>query len=388
MPEYTKQNSPLARYRQLAPSASLMVSPMCLGTMTFGEAHSERYGKCDKETSFKILDTYVELGGNFLDTANVYRDGETEEWLGEWLQARGNRDQLVIATKYTNSYRPKFSNEVQANYGGNGSKSMKLSLENSLKRLGTTYIDLFYLHIWDYTTSIPELMHSLNDLIVAGKVLYLGISDTPAWVVSKANQYARDHGLRQFSVYQGMWNAGMRDFEREIIPMAMDEGMALAPYGVLNQGRFQTREVFEKRDKDNSEGRNFIPTSDLDKQVSAVLEDLANKRGDGVSLLNIALAYVMQKAPYVFPIIGGRKLEHLLGNLKGFQISLSDEEMHQIDSAYPFRHGFPTDFLSMALFDPKVECKMVAGPQDVKLVMGNVARDWVEPAKPIVAHKG
>jgi aryl-alcohol dehydrogenase-like predicted oxidoreductase len=170
--------------------------------------------------------------------------------------------------------------------------------------------------------------------------------------------------------------------------MAMDEGMALTPYGVLNQGRFQTREVFEKRDKDNSEGRNFIPTSDLDKQVSAVLDDLANQRGDGVSLLNIALAYVMQKAPYVFPIIGGRKLEHLLGNLKGFQISLSDEEMHQIDSAYPFRHGFPTDFLSMALCDPKVECKMVAGPQDVKLVMGNVARDWVEPAKPIAAHKG
>jgi hypothetical protein len=108
-----------------------------------------------------------------------YRDGETEEWLGEWLQARGNRDQLVVATKYTNSYRAKFSNEVQANYGGNGSKSMKLSLENSLKRLDTTYIDLFYLHIWDYTTSIPELMHSLNDLIAAGKVLYLGTPTHP-----------------------------------------------------------------------------------------------------------------------------------------------------------------------------------------------------------------
>jgi aryl-alcohol dehydrogenase-like predicted oxidoreductase len=313
-----------------------------------------------------------------------YRDGETEEWVGEWLQARGNRDQLVIATKYTNSYRPKFTSEIQANYGGNGTKSMKLSLENSLKRLGTTYIDLFYLHIWDYTTSIPELMHSLNDLVVAGKVLYLGISDTPAWIVSKANQYARDHGLRQFTVYQGMWSAAIRDFEREIIPMAMDEGMALAPYGVLNQGRFQTREGFKQREKDNSNGRNFIPTSETDKQVSAVLEDLAAKRGDDVTLLNIALAYVMQKTPYVFPIIGGRKVDHLLGNLKGFELYLTDDEMHAIDSAYPFRHGFPTDFLSMALFDPKIEGKMVAGPQDVKLVMANVKRDWVEPAKPIV----
>jgi aryl-alcohol dehydrogenase-like predicted oxidoreductase len=316
-----------------------------------------------------------------------YRDGETEEWLGEWLQARKNRDQLVIASKYTNSYRPKFTNEIQANYGGNGSKSMKLSLENTLKRLGTTYLDLFYLHIWDYTTSIPELMHSLNDLVVSGKVLYLGISDTPAWIVSKANQYARDHGLRQFCVYQGMWNASMRDFEREIIPMAMDEGMALAPYGVLNQGRFQTRQGFEEREKNNLEGRNFIPTSNVDKQVSAVLEDLAIKRGECVTLLNIALAYVMQKAPYVFPIIGGRKVEHLLGNLKGFELVLTDEEMHQIDNAYEFRHGFPTDFLSSALFDPKVECRMVAGPQDVKMVMSNLQKDWVEPAKPIVYGK-
>lgn len=316
-----------------------------------------------------------------------YRDGETEEWLGEWLQARNNRDQLVIASKYTNSYRPKFTNEIQANYGGNGSKSMKLSLENTLKRLGTTYLDLFYLHIWDYTTSIPELMHSLNDLVVAGKVLYLGISDTPAWIVSKANQYARGHGLRQFSVYQGMWNAAMRDFEREIIPMAMDEGMALAPYGVLNQGRFQTRQGFEEREKNNSEGRNMIPIAKVDKQVSAVLEDLAVKRGGDVTLLNIALAYVMQKTPYVFPIIGGRKVEHLLGNLKGFELVLTDDEMHQIDCAYEFRHGFPTDFLSSALFDPKIECKMVAGPQDVILVTGSVDKDWVEPARPIVYGK-
>jgi aryl-alcohol dehydrogenase-like predicted oxidoreductase len=301
------------------------------------------------------------------------------------MKARDNRDQLVLATKYTNNYIPKATNHINVNYVGNGTKSMKLSLDNSLKRLGTSYIDLFYLHIWDYTTSIPELMHSLNDLVVSGKVLYLGISDTPAWIVSKANQYARDHGLRQFSVYQGMWNAAMRDFEREIIPMAQHEGMALAPYGVLNQGRFQTRAGFEEREKSN-DGRNFVPLSEHDKKISAVLEDLADKREDDVTILNIALAYVMQKSPYVFPIIGGRKVDHLLSNLKGLEIALSDEEMKAIDGATEFKHGFPTDFLNSSLFDPKIPQVMVAHAQDVAMVhRGGI--EWVEPSKPIVSKQ-
>lgn len=110
---------------------------------------------------------------------------------------------------------------------------MKLSLEASLEKFQTTYVDILYVHWWDYSTSIPEMMHSFNDLVVAGKVQYLGISDTPAWIVSKVNQYARDHGLRQFVLYQGLWNAAKRDFERDIIPMALDEGMGLAPWGPI-----------------------------------------------------------------------------------------------------------------------------------------------------------
>ncbi|GJN87107.1 hypothetical protein Rhopal_000052-T1 [Rhodotorula paludigena] len=352
--------------------------------MTFGEAHSERYGVCNKETSFAILDEFYKAGGNFLDTANVYRDGESETWIGEWMAARNNRDQMIVATKYTNSYRPQFTDEIQSNYRGNGVKSMRTSIESSLKRLQTDYIDLFYLHIYDATVSIPELMHGLDDLVRAGKVLYLGISDTPAWFVTKANQYARDHGLRQFSVYQGMWSAAMRDFEREIIPMALSEGMALAPYGALNQGRFQTKEGFKAREKDNSEGRNFIPTSERDKQVSAVLEELADARGDGTTLLNIALAYVLQKTPYVFPIIGGRKVEHLTSNISALEVELTDDELHRIERAYEFEHGFPTSFLSGSLFDPKLESTMVTGPQDIKLVNGPANMDWAPtlPARP------
>nr|XP_019049446.1 hypothetical protein I302_03235 [Kwoniella bestiolae CBS 10118]OCF28376.1 hypothetical protein I302_03235 [Kwoniella bestiolae CBS 10118] len=362
--------SPLSRYRLLSPTASVRVSPLCLGTMTFGDVHNERYGKCDKPTSFEILDTFYNNGGNFIDTANVYRDSQSEEWIGEWIAKRQNRDELVLATKYTNSYTPAREGHVSINYKGNGSKSMKLSLEASLKRLGTTYIDLFYLHIWDYTVSIPELMTSLNDLVVSGKVLYLGISDTPAWIVAKANQYARDHGLRQFSVYQGMWNAALRDVERDILPMAKDEGMAVCPYGALNQGRFQTREGFRQREKDNSEGRNFIPTSDRDKQVAAVLEDLAEKRNDGTSLLNIALAYVLQKTPYVFPIIGGRKVEHFVQSFKALDVVLKDEEIAVIEEAYEFDHGFPTSFLNGHLFDPRVKSIMVTEPSQVIMQAG------------------
>jgi aryl-alcohol dehydrogenase-like predicted oxidoreductase len=146
------------------------------------------------------------------------------------------RDQMVVATKYTSGYRAHANpNAIQSNYTGNNTKSMHLSIEASLKKLRTSYVDILYLHWWDYTASIPEVMKSLNTLCDQGKVLYLGISDTPAWIVSKANQYARDHGLRQFVVYEGKWSAAERDFEREIIPMCEAEGMGLAPWGALGE---------------------------------------------------------------------------------------------------------------------------------------------------------
>ena len=242
-----QSQSNLRRHRQLAPTASVRISPLCLGAMTFGEKQPERYGEVSKETAFSIMDHFYGVGGNFIDTANGYQGGQSEEWVGEWMESRENREEIVLATKYSTGYKGAEKEKIQSNFGGNGSKSMKMSLDASLKKLRTTYIDLFYLHWWDYSVSVAELMHSLNDLIVAGKVLYLGVSDTPAWVVSKANQYARDHGLRQFVVYQGMWNASMRDFERDIIPMCRDEGMGLCPYGVLNQGRFQTEAAFRER---------------------------------------------------------------------------------------------------------------------------------------------
>jgi aryl-alcohol dehydrogenase-like predicted oxidoreductase len=176
-------------------------------------------------------------------------------------------------------------------------------------------------------------MQSLNHLVVAGKVLYLGISDTPAWVVSKANEYARNHGLRQFSVYQGLWSAGRRDFERDIIPMTKAEGMGIAPWGALGGGKFKSEEQ-----RKSTAGRK-VQISDHDIKVSEALEKVAKRKNTIIT--SIAQAYVMHKTPYVFPIIGGRTVEHLKGNIEALKLSLSAEDIAEIESAYPFEIGFP-----------------------------------------------
>ncbi|KAF4986030.1 hypothetical protein FDECE_16168 [Fusarium decemcellulare] len=176
--------SPLARYRLLSPTAAVRVSPLCLGAMNFGNAWKDYMGECDQSTTESILDFFHEQGGNFIDTANNYHFQESEKWVGEWMKKRGVRDEIVVATKYTTNFRagPGAPN-VMANFTGNGTKSLVTSVNNSLKNLQTDYIDLLYVHWWDYSTGIPELMQSLNQLVLSGKVLYLGVSDTPAWVV-------------------------------------------------------------------------------------------------------------------------------------------------------------------------------------------------------------
>jgi len=347
--------------------------------MTFGGKQGSRYGECSREKAFEILDHFYNMGGNFIDTASGYQDGQSETIVGEWMASRVNRDEIVLATKYTTAYMTHHKNRIQSNYGGNNAKSMKVSVDASLRKLQTSYIDLLYVHWWDYSTSIPELMHALNDLVVSEKVIYLGISDTPAWVVAKANQYARDHGLRQFSVYQGMWNAAMRDFERDIIPMARDEGMALCPYGVFNQGRFQTKEGFQERERHNP-GRNFIPTSEHDKNISAILEKISHARS--TKLLDVALAYVMQKSPYVFPIVGCRTVEHLQGSITGLNLTLTGEDIAEIEQAYPFNFGFPHTFLSGSMFDHSTP-RMADKPGDVWLTKSMGKFDWVDPPRPI-----
>jgi len=181
-------------------------------------------------------------------------------------------------------------------------------------------------------------MHSLNDIIASGKVLYIGVSDTPAWVVSKANQYARDHGLRQFCVYQGKWSAASRDFEREIIPMVRDEGMSLMPWGALGGGAFKTE---EQRKASEGRGKGDIPAPVI--AVCKALEKIAKEKDTLIT--SVALAYVMQKTPYVFPIVGGRKIDHIKGNIEALSLELTQAEIDEIEGATPFDIGFPLSMI-------------------------------------------
>ncbi|KAI4762490.1 putative aryl-alcohol dehydrogenase Aad14 [Aureobasidium sp. EXF-3400] len=366
----------LGRLRILSSTAGIRVSPLQLGAMSIGDAWSEFMGSMDKKQSFALLDAFVEAGGNFIDTANNYQNEQSEQWLGEWMQERGNRDQMVIATKFTTDYKGyALGKGKAANHCGNDRRSLHMSVRDSLKKLQTDFIDILYLHWWDHTTSIEEIMDSLHILVEQGKVLYLGISDTPAWVVSAANYYAKAHGKTPFSIYQGRWNIMLRDFEREIIPMARHFGMALAPWDVLGGGRFQSKAALEERKKNNEGIRSLMggpEQTDEELKMSAALEEVANEHN--VTLTAVALAYVMSKTTNVFPLVGGRKVEHLHDNIKALSIKLSDEQIKKLEDVKPLDIGFPNNFIG--------ENPAISGQPNF-LLGASASIAWQKLAKPI-----
>ncbi|KAJ7132250.1 NADP-dependent oxidoreductase domain-containing protein [Mycena epipterygia] len=348
MATFEKPNPPtkLGHYRVLSPLAGIHVSPIQLGAMSIGEKWGDMgMGAMDKESSFKLLDAYFDHGGNFIDTASNYQDETSEMFIGEWAEKRNIREQLVIATKYTTNFKRGNDTIAQkALYVGNSLKSMHTSVEASLKKLRTTYIDILYIHWWDWSTGIEEVMNGLHNLVVQGKVLYLGISDTPAWVVSQANQYARDHGKTPFVIYQGGWSVLDRAFEREIIPMARANGLALAPFGVLAHGNIRSDAEEQQRKESGEKGRTlFKPQwerNEDQQKMSRALEKVAQEVG-AKSMHPVAIAYVMQKVPHCFPIIGGCKIENLLSNIEALDISLSHAQIEYLESIVPFDPGFP-----------------------------------------------
>ncbi|KAL0572606.1 putative aryl-alcohol dehydrogenase aad14, partial [Marasmius crinis-equi] len=338
----------LGVYRVLSSRAGVHVSPLCLGAMSIGDKWESFMGSMNKESSFKLMDAYFDKGGNFIDTASNYQDETSEEFIGEWAESRGIRDQLFIATKYTTIYKkadPKIIQKV--NFTGNNAKNMHLSVNASLKKLRTDYIDLLYVHWWDYDTSIEEVMDALHNLVIQGKVLYLGISDTPAWIVAQANQYAREQGKTPFTVYQGKWSILERSFERDIIPMARSFGMALAPWGVLGGGKFRTDAEEKRRAESGEEGRKsygpWLRTPE-EATMSRALEKVAKEVG-AQNITSVAIAYVMQKTTHVFPIIGGRKVEQLEQNLEALDITLTPQQIEFLESQVPFDIGFPINIL-------------------------------------------
>ncbi|OBW66881.1 MAG: Uncharacterized protein AUREO_030620 [Aureobasidium pullulans] len=365
----------LGRLRILSSTAGVRVSPLQLGAMSIGDAWSSFMGSMDKKQSFALLDAFVEAGGNFIDTANNYQNEQSEQWLGEWMKERGNRDQMVIATKFTTDYKGYALGKGEAaNHCGNHKRSLFMSVRDSLAKLQTDFIDILYLHWWDHTTSIEEIMDSLHILVEQGKVMYLGISDSPAWVVSAANYYAKAHGKTPFSIYQGRWNIMLRDFEREIIPMARHFGMALAPWDVLGGGKFQTKAAIEERKKNGEGLRSMMGGEQTEEEVkmSAALEEVANEHN--VSLTAVALAYVMSKTINVFPLVGGRKVEHLKDNIKALSIKLSDEQIKKLEGVKSFDPGFPNTFIGE---DPKIS------GQANFLLGASASIAWQKAAKPI-----
>ncbi|KIP07592.1 hypothetical protein PHLGIDRAFT_105456 [Phlebiopsis gigantea 11061_1 CR5-6] len=337
-------SSPLARYRRLSPRSGIFVSPLQLGTMSLGSRWAA-VGTTTKEAAFAYLDAFFEAGGNFIDTANFYQDGETEEWIGEWMESRQNRDQIVLATKYSGAWAAGDpSVKQQAGLIGNCTKSMKLSLEASLRKLRTSYVDILYVHWWDWTTTIEDVMDGLHVLITQGKVLHIGASNTPAWLVAKGNQYARDHGRPPFVIYQGEWNVMCRDVERDILPLCRNDGMAFAPWNMFCSGRLRTDAEEAERERAGEHGRvRNAPDwkrTDLERRVSGVLEAIADEVGAG-DIRRVLVAYHLQKQPHVFPILGGRKLEQLHSNLAALAVGLSDEHIRRIEEAVPFDVGFP-----------------------------------------------
>lgn len=346
MAEFMKPAPPpstaLGLHRPLSSTAGIRVSPLALGAMSIGSAWSAFMGPMTKPQAFSLLDAFTAAGGNFIDTANCYQDDESEEWIGEWMEARQNRDQVVLATKYSFSYKAvkkEDKSPANNNFWGNHRRSLHVSLRDSLAKLRTEWVDLLYVHFWDYSTSVEEVMDSLHMLVQSGKVLYLGISDTPAWVVAAANTYARDNGKTPFSVYQGQWSVLCRDLEREVLPMAVHFGMSVLAWNVLGGGKLRA----EGKSNENP-GRSGMEQSEVEKKMSKALAEVGRAHGTD-SVAAVALAYVRAKAPNVIPLVGGRKIEHLKDNIDSLSLTLTEEDVQSLESVSEFDYGFPTTFI-------------------------------------------
>ena len=318
---------------QLFGRSGLRVSPLCLGTMTFGEDWG--WGSPKKESA-KIFDAFVEAGGNFIDTADVYTEGSSEKILGELIQAE--RDYLVVATKYTLSNTTKDPNK-----SGNHRKNLVQSVEHSLKRLQTDYIDLLWVHAYDFLTPIEEMMRALDDLVRQGKVLYLGISDAPAWVTARANTMAELRNWTSFIGSQIEYNLTERSPERDLLPMASELGLGTVAWSPLGAGML-TGKYQDKRGEGSGgrmEGSTTYRFNERNFQIVDVVVQEAEKLG--VSPAQLALAWVSSKG--VIPIIGARKMDQLKDNLQSLALEIPAEVQKRLADASAIELGFPHDFV-------------------------------------------
>lgn len=331
----------LDRFHLLGRSG-LRVSPICLGTMTFGTQWG--WGS-DQNECRRIFDAYVESGGNFVDTANFYTEGASETMLGEFLA--GRRESIVLATKYTLCMRP-----GDANAGGAHRKNLVQSLEASLKRLRVDYIDLFWVHAWDFTVLVEEVMRALDDVVRAGKVLYVGVSNPPAWVAARANTMAELRGWSPFIGMQVQYSLVERSIEREILPMSRDLGIGVVAWSPLAGGFLSgkyartdagsTAPLDESLRKASNKGR----VNDRNLAVLAALEAVAAETGRTPA--QVAIRWVLQKDGVPSVIIGARTLFQLEDNLQAATFELDPGQMSRLDEASKIDPGYPHGYLRSA----------------------------------------
>jgi aryl-alcohol dehydrogenase-like predicted oxidoreductase len=315
------------RYTLLGRSG-LRVSEVALGTMTFGEAWG--WGACRAECG-RIFEAFVDAGGNFVDTACNYTDGESEEIVGELVEA--DRDRFVVATKYTLTSRLE-----DPNAGGNHRKNLVRTLEQSLRRLRTDYVDLLWLHMWDGMTPVEEVVRALDDLVSKGEVLHVGISDTPAWVVARAVTLAELRGWSPFVALQAPYSLADRDVERELLPMASSLGMTFTPWGMLEGGALTGKYLNEEDEPRRYDGVGARANS-IAREVIAIADEL------GATPAQVAIAWVRAQPWHSVPIMGARSQAQLRENLSGLEIELSPDQLRRLGSVSEFRAGFPRDFL-------------------------------------------
>lgn len=332
------------RYRLLG-NSGLRVSEAALGAMTFGEEWG--WGTA-KDEARKVYDAFREAGGNFIDTANLYTNGASESFLGEFMQ--GHRQSVVLATKYTNA-----APGTDPNAAGNQRKNMVQAVEASLKRLGTDYIDLYWVHIWDQLTPVEEVMRGLDDLVRAGKVLYVGISDAPAWWIAQANTLANLRGWSPFIGMQIEYSLIERTVERELIPMAAALNVGVTAWsplagGVLTgkyHGQGDSEQKGEPGRMNNEMMKDFLPEQQRADRVVAAVKMVADEVGR--SLAQVALSWLRTRPVPVIPIIGARKLSQLQDNLASFGLTLSSDQVKTLDEASRIELGFPYDMYGKEL---------------------------------------
>jgi aryl-alcohol dehydrogenase-like predicted oxidoreductase len=319
------------RFRLLGKSG-LRVSELCLGTMTFGE---EWGWGASKDESRRIFDAFASAGGNFLDTANNYTDGTSERFVGEFISA--DRDHFVLATKFSLSMR-----KDDPNAGGNHRKNIVQALDASLRRLGTDRVDLYWLHMWDFLTPVEEVVRALDDLVRAGKVLYVGFSDTPAWVVAQAVTLADLRGWARCVAAQVPYSAADRDVERELLPMARALDLAVTAWSPLEGGV-----LTGKYNRDTGEATRYKRSGirparlALAEQIAALAAEL------GRTPAQVALNWVraQQRRAVIIPIVGARTEAQMRENLGCLEFTLDDKSLARLDAA-KIELGFPHAFLA------------------------------------------